>query len=499
MKWNMHALGDIYDLVNQRYWPGPALAREARRRAAVLKSLCRPGEDRFIIAHGNSPGFFADLFATWQVGACAVCVNPGLDDEELANVLDFTGARAVLVDDDQWQSGSALINVVETCDRRVPVINLALAAPRVKVGGDDAPEIPDANALDNPALILFTSGTTGTPKGVVHNHRSLLSRVSLNQAYIGRETLARTLCVLPTHFGHGLIGNCLTPLMAGGDLYLMYGGGMTMTSRLGEIIDEHHIRFMSSVPAFWKLALRVAKPPVSGSLRRIHIGSAPLSDELWQQIIRWSGTDHVANMYGITETANWIGGALASEHALEDGLLGKPWGGNYAVLTDSGEICPHGRGEILIQSPSLMSGYFQRPDLTLPVLGDGWYRTGDSGMIDEQGQLRLTGRQQYVINRGGIKIYPEELDLLLERHEEVIEACAFGIADPVSGELVAAAVKLLDSSTLDEQRVRNWLAARLNGDVLPDRIFIVDELPRADRGKFNRDQVAAYCTQREEA
>ena len=127
-------------------------------------------------------------------------------------------------------------------------------------------------------------------------------------------------------------------------------------------------------------------------------------------------------MYGITETANWISGALASLSEPEDGLLGMPWGGHFAVLGDDGVLRAKGEGEILLQVPSLMSGYYRRPDLTAEVLRDGWYHTGDTGSVDPSGVLRLTGRNRYAVNRGGIKVYPEEVDLLLERHPEVVEA-----------------------------------------------------------------------------
>ena len=448
---------------------------EISRRSRVLRGLCGEGGNRVVIAHGNSPSFFADLFAVWEAGGCAVCVNPGLTPDELANVVDFVDARCVLVDD-----GS-------TAASRVPVLcsarETALAKPRTRV----------ATGLDDPALILFTSGTTGDPKGVVHTHRSLLARLALNHAHIGSEILARSLCVLPTHFGHGLIGNCLTPLLAGGDLFLMHGTDIGGLRELGPLIERHRITFMSSVPAFWKLALRLSPPPAPGVLRRVHIGSAPLSADLWHAVMEWSGTAAVANMYGITETANWIGGALASEFAPEDGLLGRCWGGRAAILGPDGIPRGEGEGEILVQTPSLMQGYFRRPDLTEETLNDGWYHTGDIGHLDRTGILRLTGRRRYAINRAGIKVYPEELDLLFERHEDVLEACAFALPDPVSGEGVGVAIRLRDGSVLTAQELVHWVRPRIRREAVPNHVFLVAEIPKTDRGKLNRDRVATCC------
>ena len=181
------------------------------------------------------------------------------------------------------------------------------------------------------------------------------------------------------------------------------------------------------------------------------VGSAPLSADLWESIAEWAGTRNVANMYGITETANWLAAASALEHRPEDGLVGTPWGGALAVRDEGGRIRAAGEGEVLVQTPSLMSGYLRREDLSAEVIRDGWYHTGDVGRIDERGVLRLTGRIKHEINRAGTKIHPEDLDLLLERHPEVAEACAFGIPDAVSGEIVGIAVRPTEGSDVGDR------------------------------------------------
>lgn len=473
-------LGSLSDLSGSVYWSGQMLAQEAAKRAHFLGQDVTAPKPFIVIAHGNAPSFFADLFAVWAIGGCAVCVNQGLTPAEVETIAAFVNAAAVL----EGEAGSLKASVPALCP----------AAYAGESGG-----YTSKAALDDPAIILFTSGTTGDPKGVVHTHRSLQARMALNAAYIGDETLAKTLCTLPTHFGHGLIGNCLTPLLRGGHVVLGSGGGMQLASTLGRVLDDQSISFMSSVPALWKLAIRLSPPPKSGSLKRIHVGSAPLSSALWQDIIDWSGGAEVVNMYGITETANWIGGASSKDHAPEDGLLGTPWGGAAGILAADGTISSQGMGEIVVQTPSLMSGYFKRPDLTQQVMRGGWYCTGDTGQMDENGMLRLTGRNRYMINNAGIKIYPEELDLLFERHADVAEACAFGVADAVSGEAVALAVTAIDGAALEPAALQAWAAERIRREAVPRKIFIVDQIPKTDRGKINRDRVAAYCQDKADA
>lgn len=448
------------------------LTYQAAQRAARLTAAIAPVRGRnAVIAHGNNALFFADLLAVWQAGGCAVCVNAGLTQAELERVITFVDAAAILVKPDQEVH----------LDR--PVLDLSQEGPTAA---------PVAPHLDDAALILFTSGTTGDPKGVVHTHRSIAARVALNAQEIGPETLAKTLCTLPTHFGHGLIGNCLTALLTGSDVVLAEATGIALAQKLSAMIDTHGVTFMSSVPALWKLALRLSPSPEGGTLQRVHIGSAPLSAQLWQQVVDWSGGAEVVNMYGITETANWIGGASSKQHTPSDGLLGRLWGGDAALLSDDGKITQQGTGEILVRTPSLMQGYFERQDLTDAAFHQGWYRTGDTGQIDAAGVLALTGRNKSMINNAGIKIYPEELDLLFERHHGVAEACAFGVDDPVSGEAVALAV-VLSSDAVTPEELRTWAAGEIRAEALPRQIYVLEAIPKTDRGKINRARVRAHC------
>jgi acyl-CoA synthetase (AMP-forming)/AMP-acid ligase II len=479
-------LGPITDLVAGTRWTGAELDREIARRGAELSRRgVGPGRHA-VIAHGGTPGFFADLFAVWHAGGCAVCTDPGLTPGELDTIAEFVAARLVL----------AGPRDIAAPDCGVPVLTEA----DYDTGDEPAQPLSAVAALDDPALILFTSGTTGRPKGVVHSFRSLAARIALNQAHIGLAILENTLCVLPTHFGHGLIGNCLTPLMAGRHLCLMPGIGMRGAAQLGTVLADNGISFMSSVPALWKLVLKTAAPPDRRTLRQVHVGSAPLAVDLWQDVARWCGTDRVFNMYGITETANWLAGAslmdIGADPGAGDGLLGTMWGGTAAIVDPAGGLGRDGEGEIIVHSPALMQGYYKRPDLTEQVLRDGWFLTGDVGRIDDAGRLWLTGRRKNEINRAGMKVHPEEIDLLLERHDAVLEACAFGVPDDISGEIVGVAVKLTDGAAVDTTALRAWCRERLRRECVPEKWFVVPEIPKTDRGKVNRQTVLDYCLDR---
>jgi oxalate---CoA ligase len=458
-------LGAIEDIQNDLYWPAETLAREISVRAAELGRLGIRRKSRVAIAQAGSAHFFADLCAVWRLGATALCLDPELTASELANVIAFAKPDLVLV----WRKQVAAAGA--------PVLDLSRArGPEQR--GNGLTDAQDA------ALVLFTSGTTGEPKGVELSFGALAARLAANGAIIEDRALARSLLTLPTHFGHGLIGNALTPLLAGGTLVLP-PLGLALAKDLGRIIDAHRISFMSSVPAMWKMALKLSGPPRADSLCRVHVGSAPLLVRLWEDIGKWARCKTV-NCYGMTETANWFAGA-SSEEGIEEGLVGRPWEGSVRVRCED-RAAASGEGEILVRSAGIMSGYLDRPDLTAAVLQDGWYRTGDYGRV-ENGRIWLTGRIKDEINRAGFKVHPAEIDRLLESHPAVAAACTFGLPDPVGGESVAVAVQLNEGFAIGPDRLRAWCLERVRREAVPEHWRLVDEIPRTGRGKLNRQAV----------
>jgi len=429
------------------------IRRRTGEKAAELSRLGVVSGGRVVVAETGPLDYLIAIFACWEAGLIAVAVNPGLRPEECENVLETTGASL-------W---------------------LGPQRPRGDATGTSE---PSPLRLDDPALILMTSGTTGRPKGIVHSVRALFARASLNIAEIGRDVLRETICVLPVFFGHGLIGNVLTPLLAGGRVHLWPGPVLGELAGFGNYVTANRISFMSSVPSFWKIALRVSAPPAP-VLERVHVGSAPLSIEHWRAIADWCGTRRVFNMFGMTETANWIGGGSLDAAEARDGFVGRLWGGSVAIA-DGGR-----RGEVLVQSPSMMLGYWQRPDLDAAAFSNGWFRTGDIGELNAQGNLILVGRSKSEINRGGIKIQAEEIDMLLERHEAIVEACAFGIPDAIAGEAVAAAIVLAEGASFDPEALKAWCRTRVRDEAVPSRLFAVAAIPRNDRGKIVRADVRA--------
>lgn len=487
-------IGNLTEPVSGRHWQRVETQKQVLKRVhALLSAGIEPG-DRVLIMFGNRLDFFAELLAAWRLGACVIPVDARLTPFEVGKLVAAAKARISIFDDTpdaerlESVSGTRVLYTQESAEMPdgLPDTGLQTTFPQ----------------LDEDALILFTSGSTGQPKGVVHTHRSLLARWQSLRENIGLERYRRTLCVLPTHFGHGLICNCLFPWLNGCDLYITPPFQTELVMRLGSLIDEHGISFMSSVPSVWNLALRTAAPPEKGSLERIHIGSAPLSRDLWTRVQEWGGCEEVFNTYGITETGSWVAGTTGGPVVPESGLIGEPWGAAVRILPNTVdgepganiEDCRAGdTGMVWLRTPALMKGYFQRQDLTDAAVHQGWFKTGDIGLMDGRGRLYLKGRERDEINKGGMKIFPADIDEIVEQFAAVSDVCSFGFEDEFYGENVGLAVVVNDSGQETLPGLYGWIKMHLAEHKHPARWYLLDEIPRTSRGKINRDSVRAAC------
>ncbi len=423
--------------------------------------------------------------------AIAVPLNPDLVETEFEERSAILRLDAVAVLDSTRTAAEAVAE-----RRRFRVFKVAAqgrAAGRLALVGspdDSAVEAVDAGP-DDIAFILNTSGTTARPKLVPVTHGNLAAMAEKMQRWFSLSPDDRSLCVMPLHYAQGLKQSVFVPIIHGGSIACSYGP----PSR-GEFFDrlsELTPTWYTAGPTHHRWILDVARSEPGGrhSLRFIQSGAAHLPESVRCGLEEALGIP-VLEVYGLSEAglmaANPIPPAMR-----KPGTVGcaSPDEVAVAVVGDEGERLGYGGvGEILVRGPSVMPGYLDDPEANRKAfLEGGWFRTGDLGTIDDDGFLTVLGRIKELINRGGEKVSPAEIDQVLLDHPAVAEAAAFGVPHERLGEDIAAAVVLRADSSASPADLRQFLRGRLAPIKMPHRILIVDELPKGDTGKVQRAQL----------
>lgn len=472
--------------------------------------------------------FVALFFALARLGAVAVPLNPQLRQRQLGRVLSNVQPAALVAASTgaaeapatvgevarQAAPGCTLVVVGEAPGDGVPFAELLQAEP-LAAGEAASPE--------DLAAILYTSGTTGEPKGVMHSHRSLvapvvasirLRRMWLHQpspAQLARmaglvaryglrllQAAGRPQTFLTAVGGHAIAGIevMLQGLLMGDRLVLMPRFHPVETLRL---IERERVTILVAAPMALSVLVRV--PGLErydlSSLLIVGTGSAPCPADLARQVQeRFGCAIHIG--YGMTE----VGGGISAT-SVEDSpdrqaeTVGRPMTGmEVRVVDEARRPLPPGQvGELAVRGAGRMLGYYGAPDLTREVVdAEGWYYTGDLAVMDDQGFIRIVGRTKDVIIRGGQKIYPAEVEQFLAAHSRIREAAVVGVPGPDGDERVWAFVVPEAGAELAAREVLDYCRGALEAYKVPDRVHLVQELPRTEAGKVRRHELRALAT-----
>jgi oxalate---CoA ligase len=349
----------------------------------------------------------------------------------------------------------------------------------------------DSRAIDadSIAFILRTSGTTARPKLVAVTHRNLVATATAVQEWFALTTDDKALCALPLYYAVALKVGVFTTLLSGGSVVC---AGPTPGGGLLDLIERFRPSWYSASPAVHCAALEHARSsnrPIRHALRFIHSGAAPLPEAVHDGLEAIFAAP-VLQTYGLSEAGLIAANTFAPE-GRRRGSVGKRRPGELACRDDDGRILPADElGEIVARGPGVTPGYIDDPEANAIAFADGWFRTGDVGRIDHDGFVTIIGRLKEIINRGGEKIAPSEIDEALLHHPAVAEAAAFPIPHPSLGEDVAAAVVFRAGKTATTLELRQFLRTMLAPHKIPRHIRVVEALPRNATGKVKRLELA---------
>ena len=423
-------------------------------------------------------------FLAAATAGTAAPLNPGYRLDEFSFFLEDTAARILLLPPD------GATEVRQAAEGKVPMYSVQMdQSGYVRIldapGGPQSVKHPGP---DDVALVLHTSGSTGRPK-----------RVPILQTNLGAsaQNIADTyelspddvsVCVMPLFHVHGLVASVLSTFKSGGTVVIPAKFSPLSFWRM---VRDTGATWYSAVPTIHQLLLTRAagqRPAGSESLRFIRSCSAALPPKMMHSMEQVFGVP-VLEAYGMTEAAHQMcSNPLPPKHR-KAGSVGPGTGIKVSIMNTAGKHLTAGhRGVVVIQGPNVVREYENNPEATAQSFTDGWFHTGDQGYLDEEGYLILTGRLKELINRGGEKIAPREIDEILLAHPSVAEAVAFGVPHPTWGEEVEAAVVLRTAS--DEGSILAFCKERLAEFKRPKKLYIVDKIPRTATGKIKRGAVA---------
>lgn len=452
-----------------------------------LRALGLKGSDRIALVLPNGPEMAA-AFIGIAAGAICAPLNPSYRASEFDFYLSDLNAKSLIV----WSELDSPAREIAR-KQNIPILELK---PILSAGAGSF-DLVGVNSISSSkteflqpsdtALVLHTSGTTSRPKIVPLSHRNLCTSARNIMDALGLTAKDCCLNIMPLFHIHGLVGAVLSSLKGGGSVFCTPG---LEIGKFFEWIDECHPTWYTAVPTMHQAIVTRATAHrdvlLRNPIRFIRSSSAALPKTVFKQLEDVFNAP-VVESYGMTEAAHQMTSNPLSSLPRKIGSVGVAAGPEVAIMDEHGKLLQQGEvGEVVICGENVTTGYDNNVSANQNAFTNGWFRTGDQGRLDQDGYLFLTGRLKEMINRGGEKIAPREVDDVLQLHPAIAQAVAFAIPHPTLGEDIAAAIVLKEGAVTSESDVRDFAASRLIDFKVPSQILIVPEIPKGPTGKLQR-------------
>ncbi len=473
--------------------------REVRRQGAcIAHALTAAGVqsgEMVAVATSNRASFYTCFAGCFDAGFPVAVLDPLAATQELALMLQKAGPAALIADESVLKrlAGRADIGLPERAWR---------VAPSEPGGEEPWPSLADISttAIDEsvdpvddeiPAYVMFTSGTTSTPKGVVVSRAALRHHVATLAAVFAYDPDARLLSFLPTHHTDGLVHGVAASLLIG--MAVIQPGPFTQSTDIEQLLRTHQISHLLTVPTMLAMIMRSSgdRPDLFKyeEFRSLISTAGFLDERLWKEFQDCFGV-RVSNFYGMTETVSGTLFCGPTDSTYQLGSLGRPIDAEVRIVDESGEaVASDTVGELHISGKHLMTEYLDDPEATKAVIKDGWLLTGDLFSQDKAGVFHFAGRLKNIIKRGGITVYPEDVRKVVSAVPGVLEVETIGIPDTVFEEIIAVCAVV--ESGVGAEDIRKACHEGLSPERRPDRIELMDNLPRGPSGKVRCDELIA--------
>lgn len=454
---------------------------QVNRAANALRALGVQKGDRVGLFLPNIPAFVIAYYAVEKLGGIAVSISSASKAREVKYIVNDSGCKVLFT----------------ACDLRGEIPRLELpTVENLIIAEGDAENDLDLNQLmakgstdfqmvdmdpDDPAVILYTSGTTGFPKGAVLTHRNIISNSNSAANHSGMVPEDRLQLFLPLFhvFGQNYIMNGAYSKCAALVLHRRFEPEPVLHA-----IEAHRVTMFFAVPTIY---INFLNMDTSGydisSLRYCFTAAATMPRET---ALQWREKYGMATYegYGLTESSPFA--TYNHNYRHKHGSIGRPIENVDVRICDldGNRLAPGEVGEILIRGPNVMKGYWGNPEATQKAIQNGWLRTGDVGMMDEEGYFFITDRVKDMINAAGFNVYPNEVEQVLYQHPAVQEAAVYGVADPVRGETVHASIVVKEGKQVGEKEIIEFCRANMAAYKAPKKVFITDQLPKSATGKI---------------
>ncbi|MEU8900513.1 AMP-binding protein [Nocardia sp. NPDC048505] len=453
---------------------GELIRRAACFGGRLRRSGLEPG-DRMVLIAPTRPEFVIAYLGAQIAGVVAVTMNTMATDHEIDWVLADSGASLVV----DWHSGTGAGAVAAAKHG----VRYEMLAPGVGVVAESMLPEPMSRRPDDTAVLLYTSGTTGKPKGVELTVANLTHTAGVYIDQLGLVPDDRVGTGLPLFHVFGQAVALLTALSLGCPCSLL--DGFTPAGML-DLVRDHRLTIVAGVPTMWSAMLQAGAdhgPDDLRSLRLAASGGAALRPDLVEAFGQRYGC-RLSQGYGLTESTG-AATYMAPDRQYPPGSVGQALPGTEIEIRDNGgSVLPVGAvGAIYLRGPSIMKGYWRRPEETAAELSGGWLATGDLGHLDSDGCLFVVDRLKDLIIRGGYNVYPTEVEEVLYGHPGIAELAVIGVPDVRYGEEVAAVVVPRPGHSLTAEEIRDWAKQRLSAYKVPHRFAFVDALPLGPTGK----------------